>query len=214
MMTPKKTTINVLGRELAYFNQKSREWTHPYVYEDPTATLSSSGCGIFALCHAAQFLTGVEQAPEKWADFSMANGGRGDDGTDRPALLGALQTTGAAKELGFFYEFDGLRNDTDTLYDFLLNEQGVSLCNLRVGHIVALVAAREVDGVKQVLAIDSVAESASEKVRDHVAEIIPGTENTYPIRNKADMVVGTGTSFAAFWVTADTPKDFNLLHRL
>lgn len=165
------------------------------------------------LCHCAQWLTGDVQSPEKWADFSCGNGGRGDDGTDRPALLHALMATGEAARLGLRYEEDGLRNDLDTLYHFLLNEEGVAMCNLRVGHIVSLVAAREVNGVKQVLAIDSYSESASEKVRDHVMEVIPGSDITYAVKNAQGLAVGASVASAAFWVEASLPRDFNLLHR-
>jgi len=212
-MTGASKTISVLGRKIAFFNQRCKAWTHPYAYHN-SETLSSAGCGIFSLCHCAQWLTGQVQMPEKWADFSCANGGRGDDGTDRPALLHALMATGFNTTLGFRYDEDGLCNDQDTLYDFLLNKEGVAMCNLRVGHIVALVAAREVDGIKQVLAIDSYSESASEKVRDHVTEVIPGSEVVYPVRNAAGLEVGQGMAYAAFWVRADLPRDFNYLHRL
>lgn len=204
--------ITVYGRKLTFFNQRSKDWTHPYAYQN-TATLSSAGCGIFALCHCVQWLTGLVESPEKWADFSCAHGGRGDDGTDRPALLHALMATGENNRLGFRYEEDGLRNDLDTLYHFLLTEKGVSMCNLRVGHIVSLVAAREKDGLRQVLAIDSYSESASEKVRDQVIEVIPSSEITYAVRNQNGLVVGEGMSYAAFWVDASLPRDFNLLHR-
>lgn len=205
--------ILVNNRRLTFFNQRNKEWTHPYAYQN-TENLSSAGCGIFSLCHCAQWLTGHVQTPEKWADFSCANGGRGDDGTDRPALLHALMATGMNTLLGFRYEEDGLRNDVDTLYQFLLDSEGVSMCNLRVGHIVALVAAREKDGRKQVLAIDSYSESAAEKVRDHVIEVLPGSEVTYAVKNSAGLIVGESTAYAAFWVDADLPRDFNLLHRL
>lgn len=212
-MTGKSKSITVLGRNVTFFNQRCRDWTHPYAYHN-TETLSSAGCGIFGLCHCAEWLTGVVQDPEHWADFSCANGGRGDDGTDRPALLHALQVTGEAAKLGFRYEEDGLRNDLDTLYDHLANGRGVSLCNLRVGHIVALVAAREVDGKRQLLAIDSYSESASDKVKQRVTEVIPGSEIEYLVKNDAGLAVGTGMSYAAFWVDAQTPRDFNLLHRI
>lgn len=205
--------LKVLGRKLTFFNQRNRDWTHPYAYQN-TENLSSAGCGIFSLCHCAQWLTGQVQTPEKWADFSCANGGRGDDGTDRPALLHALMATGMNTLLGFRYEEDGLRNDLDTLYQFLLNEEGVCMCNLRVGHIVSLVAAREKDGKRQVLAIDSYSESASEKVKDHVIEVIPGSEITYAVKNQSGLVVGESTAFAAFWVDASLPRDFNFLHRI
>ena len=213
-MTGKRTTLTLLGREIAFFNQRSRDWTHLYQWENNGSTLSNAGCGIFSLCHCAQWLTGKEENPDFWADFSCRSGGRGDDGTDRPALLHALQETGEAARLGFRYEEDGLRNDLDTLYDFLAHERGVSMCNLRVGHIVTLVAAREQDGVRQLLAIDSYSESASEKVRDHVIEVIPGSEITYEVKNAAGLPVGENTAYAAFWVDASLPRDFNLLHRL
>ena len=213
-MTGKRTALTLLNREIAFFNQRSRDWTHLYQWDNNGSTLSNAGCGIFSLCHCAQWLTGREENPEFWADFSCANGGRDDDGTNRPVLLHALQVTGEAAKLGFRYEEDGLRNDLDTLYEFLLNGKGVSMCNLRVGHIVTLVAAREVDGRKQLLAIDSYSESASEKVRDAVIEVVPGSEVTYAVRNEAGLVVGENTAYAAFWVDASLPRDFNLLHRL
>lgn len=212
-ITGKSKTIPVLGRSLTFFNQRCRDWTHPYPYQD-AATLSSAGCGIFSLCHGIEWLTGEVQSPESWADFSVREGGRGDDGTDRPALLHAMQATGQAAKHSFRYEEDGLRNDLDTLWDFLLHERGVSLCNLRVGHIVCLVAARERDGHRELLAIDSYSESASEKVRDRVTEVLPGSEICYPVRNQQGLIVGEGMSYAAFWVDAATPRDFNLLHRL
>ena len=213
LLTGTTKGITVLERNLIFFNQRSRDWTHPYPCHNEE-NLSSAGCGIFSLCHCAQWLTGDVQMPERWADFSCANGGRGDDGTDRPALLHALMETGMAERLGFRYEEDGLRNDLDTLYDLLLREECVSMCNLRVGHIVALVAAREQDGRKQVLAIDSYSESASEKVRDKVTEVLPGSEIVYEVKNGSGITVGQGVSYAAFWVDASLPRDFNLLYRI
>ena len=213
LLTGTTKPITVLERNLIFFNQRSRDWTHPYPYHN-AENLSSAGCGIFSLCHCAQWLTGDVQMPERWADFSCANGGRGDDGTDRPALLHALMETGMAERLGFRYEEDGLRNDLDTLYDLLLHEECVSMCNLRVGHIVALVAAREQDGRKQVLAIDSYSESASEKVRDKVIEVLPGSDIVYEVKNGSGVSVGQGVSYAAFWVDASLPRDFNLLYRI
>lgn len=209
--TSKEIIVN--NRKVTYFNQRNKEWTHPYAYHN-TENLSSAGCGIFSLCHCAQWLTGHVQTPEKWADFSCANGGRGDDGTDRPALLHALMTTGMNSLLGFRYEEDGLLNDLDRLYHFLYNGEGVSMCNLRVGHIVALVAAREKNGIRQVLAIDSYSESAAEKVRDHVIEVIPGSEVSYAVKNASGLIVGESTAYAAFWVDVSLPRDFNLLHRI
>ena len=68
--------------------------------------------------------------------------------------------------------------------------------------------------LRELLAIDSYSESASEKVRDRVAEVLPGSEILYPVRNNAGLIVGEGMSYAAFWVDAATPRDFNLLHRV
>lgn len=214
-ITGKRKLIHVLDREMAFFNQRCRDWTHPYQWQpDDNANLSNSGCGIFSLCHCAQWLTGTEQDPEYWADFSCRNGGRGDDGTDRPGLLHGLMASGDAAKLGFRYEEDGLRNDLDTLYTFLKEERGVSMCNLRVGHIVSLVAAREVDGMKQLLAIDSYSESAAEKVRDHVIEVLPDSTVDYAVKNAAGLIVGHAQAYAAFWVDASLPRDFNLLHKV
>ena len=211
-LTGKTRTITVLGREMTFFNQRCRDWTHPYPYTPGDgANLSNSGCGVFGLCHCVQWLTGQVIDPEETADFSCAHGGRGDDGTDRPGLLHAVMAQGRSAAYGFTYHEDGLRNDQDALYDMLLNRQGVALCNLRVGHIVALVAAREVNGEKQVLAIDSYSESASEKVRDNVRELVPGTEITYAVKNESGLVTGVNTASAVFWVTASTPMDFNFL---
>ena len=212
-MTGKTKPISVLGRELTFFNQRCRAWTHPYAWQGE-GNLANAGCGIFALCHGAQWLTGAAQQPEKWADFSCQCGGRGDDGTDRPALLHGLQAAGEAARLGFRYEEDGLRNDLDALFDFLSREAGVALCNLRVGHIVCLVAARVQEGERQLLAIDSYSESAADKVRDSVRETVPGSEILWPVRNADGIQVGESTTYAAFWVRADQPRDFNLLHKI
>ena len=120
---------------------------------------------------------------------------------------------GFAAACGFRYEDDGLLNDHELLWRHMA-AGNAALCNLRVGHIVALLAAREKDGRRELLAMDSVAESASEKVRDRVREVVPGTEIRYPVRNRAGDVVGFAESYALFWVDADLPMDFTLLHRI
>mgnify|MGYP000333814223 CR=1 FL=1 len=209
-MTGKTRRFSLLGRELTFFNQRCQDWTHPYAWQGQ-GNLADSGCGIFGLCHGIQWLTGCTPSPEALADFSCAHDGRGDDGTDRPVLLSALQLSGEAARLGFRYDGDGLRNDLDTLFDFLLHEKGVALCNLRVGHIVCLVAARQQDGERQLLAIDSHSESADARVRDSVREVIPASEIAYSLRNASGLAVGTATGYAAFWVRANQPRDFNLL---
>lgn len=214
MITGKSCQLTVLGRDITFHNQRSFDWTHLYEYDHNGSTLKNAGCGIFGLCHCAQWLTGEEQDPIYWADVSVRVGGRGDDGTDRPALLHGLMESGDAQKLGFRYKEDGLCNNNEVLYRFLLEEKGVALCNLRVGHIVALVAAREVFGKKQVLAIDSVCESSDDRVRDHVVEVLPDTQVSWLVRNASGLPVGENQAYAAFWVDADLPRDFNYLHKL
>ena len=147
MESGKRIEMIYNGKAVTILNQRSRLWTHPYDYRTPQkATLSSAGCGVFSICHCGQWLTGKAFSPEELADFSMQNGGRGDDGTDRPALLSAMMQKGLAAQYGFSYQGDGLRNDLETLRVHLLEHRGVALCNLRVGHIVSLLDAREADG--------------------------------------------------------------------
>ncbi len=210
-VTGKTISVTYLGKVLHLCNQRSREWTHPYSYQGSDHTLSRAGCGIFSLSHAVEWMTGTCIMIEDVADFSCANGGRGDDGTDRPALLAALQGAGLAKEFGFRYDGDGLRNDTDTLYTHLLHG-GTALCNLRVGHIVALLGARTVDGERQVLAADPYSESADSRVRDNVRECIPGSEIVSVINNAGGLYCGRSEQYALYWATLATVRDFNLLH--
>lgn len=214
LQTGKSMPITYDGKTILYHNQASKEWTHPYKYLEGSETLSSAGCGIFALCHAVEWISGVRLSPEEMADFSMAEGGRGDDGTDRPALLHALQETGKAREMGFEYREDGLRNDLDVLFNHLYVNKGVAFCNLRVGHIVALLGARIVDGQKQLLAVDSVAESTRDTIRNHVFEVIKTSETHRVYLNDKGLYTGESKQYAMFWVDAALPKDFNLLHRI
>ena len=202
------------GRALRLLNQRSKEWSYPYDHiTAPGDTLASSGCGLFSLCHAVEWMHGLRLSPERLSDFAREKGGRGDDGTDRPALLAALMAHGEAARMGFSYARDGLRNDLDTLWEHISQGKGVSLCNLRAGHIVALVDSRTVGEEKQLLAIDCYCESGSEKVRDHVREIVPQSEIIADTVNKDGLVVGQAVQYAMFWVPASLPKDFNLLHK-
>ena len=208
--TEKTCLLNCLGRTLRFCNQKSREWTHPYEYENNGANLSSSGCGIFALTHAVEWMHGTRLNPDEVADVSVSVGGRGDDGTDRPVMLDGMMKNGFAAKCGFRYEGEGLINDHERLWQHM-KAGNAALCNLRVGHIVALLDWREENGKRQLLAMDSVAESAGEKVRNSVYGVVDGSLISYPIRNSAGLVVGSGESYALFWVDAELPKDFNLL---
>ena len=215
MMTGKKHFVTYQGRDLTLFNQSNHTWTHDYGYIDRSATtLSHAGCGIFSVCHCGQWLTGREFDPEMLADFSMDHGGRGDDGTDRPALLAAMQQMGLANEFGFEYHGDGLRNDLDTLREHLLNHKGVALGNLRVGHIVSLVDARSVGNEVQALVIDSSQDCIHDRVMDHVREVIEGSAVCNPIKNKNGMIVGKKEYYTMYWVNTDTVRDFNLLHAI
>ena len=212
-ITGKTIEFDYAGRHLKLCNQRCRDWTHPYGYLDNDNTLSHAGCGIFSIVNASQWLTGVFHDPDELAQFSLDHGGRGDDGTDRPVLLQAMQDMGLAREFGFSYCGDGLRNDLPVLFEHLMNGNA-ALCNLRVGHIVALVGAREQDGVRQVLAADPYSESMDSRVIERVCEVIPGSEIVSPAVNDRGLTVGWQKSYALFWAELDTVRDFNLLHRL
>lgn len=215
MITGKKAYLQYQGKDITLLNQRSRLWTHYYDYVEPMKeTLSNAGCGIFSVCYCGQWLTDKEFSPDALAEFSMENGGRGDDGTDRPALLAAMQEKGLAKEFGFYYNGDGLRNDLDTLKTHLLEHRGTALCNLRVGHIVALVDARKVGDEVQVLALDPYSESADDRISRHVREVIEDSAIYCALKNENDLVVGERKQYAMFWISIETVRDFNLLHAI
>ena len=215
MITGKKICVTYHGRDLTVFNQNSRLWTHDYGYIDRSAsTLCNAGCGIFSACHCGQWLTGREFDPDMLADFSMDHGGRGDDGTDRPVLLAAMQEKGLAKEFGFEYHGDGLRNDLDTLRTHLLEHKGVVMCNLRVGHIVSLVDARKVGDEVQALVIDSARDCIHDRVMNHVREVIEDSAIWTTIKNEDGLVVGEKKHHAMYWVNTEIIRDFNLLHAI
>ena len=211
--TGKYIPVDYQGVHYELCNQRCREWTHPYAYQNNGSTLTNAGCGIFAIANAAWYLGGERVIPEALADFSCQYGGRGDDGTDRPALLSAMQERGLAQRHGFSYRFDGLRNDLDTLRAHLLSG-GAALCNLRVGHIVALVGGRVMNGEAQALAADPFSESADDRVKDAVRECVPGSEVVSAVKNEAGVICGWQVTYAMFWVSLSTVRDFNLLHRL
>lgn len=212
--TGKCISVSYQGRTYTLFNQRSREWTYPYEYQGNGSKLCNAGCGVFSTLHAAQYLgEKCVLTPEELADFSCKTGGRGDDGTDRPALLSALEQAGIARKMGFFYAGDGLRNDLDALHDALLRGNG-ALCNLRPGHIVALIGGRIVDGERQVLAADPYSESADERLRSVVRQCVAGSEIVSPVLAADGVVCGYLESYALYWTALKTVRDFNLLHRL
>ena len=211
--TGKTIALEYQGRVLKLCNQRCRARTHDYSYQGNGSTLSVAGCGIFSIVNASCCLTGVFQEPDELAQFSLDHGGRGDDGTDRPALLQAMMDTGLAREYGFSYRGDDLRNDLETLYAHL-KAGNAALCNLRAGHIVALLDARERDGIRQVLAADPYSESTDSRVADHVREVVPDSKIISAIENKNGLTVGWQCSHALFWADLDIVRDFNLLYRL
>lgn len=212
--TGKYISVSYQGVSYTLFNQRSREWTHPYEYQGNGSKLCNAGCGIFSTLHAAQYLGGAcVLTPEELADFSCKTGGRGDDGTDRPALLSAMEQAGLARQMGFSYHGDGLRNNLEALHDALMQGDG-ALCNLRPGHIVALIGARMMDGEKQVLAADPYSESADERLRGVIRECISGSEIVSRISTPDGIVCGALQSYALYWAALKTVRDFNLLHRL
>lgn len=203
------------GKPVTVFNQRCRLWSHAYDYRTPQmATLSSAGCGVFSVCHCGQWLTDREFDPDALADFSMANGGRGDDGTDRPALLAAMMQKGWAEQFGFRYEMDGLRNDVDTLWAHLAEKKGIALCNLRVGHIVSLVDCRVGNGERQALVIDSYSETLDSRIMPIVREIVPDSAIVSEEKNENGVTVGFHRQYALYWAAMNTIRDFNLLHAL
>ena len=212
--TGKTFSVALPDRTLTLCNQDHPDWTEPYAYQVNGATLRTSGCGIFSIVHASQWMTGAFRDPAELVAFAMACGGRGDDGTDRPVLLRAMMQRGLAAAYGFSYGGEDLRNDLDALYAHLSAGRGCALCNLRPGHIVALCAARRADGIFQVLAMDSAVESALPAVRDAVCEVLPESRVVKPVYNKNGLLCGEESACAMYWARLDTVRDFNLLHAL
>lgn len=213
-MTGKKCVIELLGRRIVFYNQNSTEWAKPYECAGDGGTLHRNGCGIFSLCHCAQWLTDREASPEYWAEAALRMGAVDGYGTVRPVLLRGLTQSGEAARLGFRYEDEGLLNDTDALFAFLKNQRGVAMGNVRPGHIVALVAARERDNGKQILVIDSMAESCAPAVRQKIADVVPGTEISASVLNGSGIKPDEVTAYGAYWVSAASVKKYSLLHKV
>jgi len=217
MYSGKERAFDYNGKSLRLLNQSCPEWTHPYVYTagpgDPGDNLYNSGCGIFATAHLIDWMTGEKIDVEELADFSCAHGGRGDDGTDRPELLSAMQEAGRLTTFGLRYDFDGLLNDHEALWQTMV-AGGCALCDLRVGHIVALADFREKDGERQLLVIDSSRDSMNPNVRPQIREIVHGSRAVAEYVNESGVRTGMDEHYAMFWVPLDLPFDFNLLHKI
>lgn len=213
MLTEKCKTIQLLDRSITYYNQNSAEWSHPYDGNGKNTPMRVRGCGIFSLCHCAQWLTGQVPSPEHWADFAVSIGAVDEWGTIRPVLLQGLMESGEAVKLGFCYKNEGSLEDPDLLASFLLAENGVAIGSIRSGHIVAMVAAREKDGNKQILVIDSAAESCEVFVRQKITEVISEAQVRAVIRNQRGVMLGEMTGYGAYWVDAATVRSFNLMYK-
>ena len=215
--TGKEIYLEYKGKNLRLLNQSCPEWTHPYPYfgepDESDATLHSAGCGIFAVMHLIDWVTGEKAEPCELADFSFRHGGRGDDGTDRPALLKAMQEDGRITKIGLHYDFDGLLNDYEALWQNML-DGGCALCNLRVGHIVAIVDHREVDGERQLLVIDSARDSVHPQVRAQVRGVVEGSQMYSRYINDNGVCSGEVMTYSMFWVPVAQTSDFNLLHKI
>lgn len=215
--TGKTKMFEYQGRNMRLLNQSCPEWTYPYPYpDDPVEALDNlhtAGCGIFSVSHLIDWITGEKNDVEELAEFSVQTGGRGDDGTDRPALLAAMQKAGRLEKIGLKYNGDGLVNDHEALWQ-LLENGGYALTNLRVGHIVAIIGHRMQNNERQVLIIDSSRDSMHVQVRRDVREVVPGSEIYAEYVNSNGVRCGDGQHYAMYWVPLTKCSDFNLLHKI
>lgn len=215
--TGKWQMIEYEGKTLRLCNQSCPEWTHMYNYpsipREAEDDLHLAGCGIFSVIHLIDWLTGEKASPDELADFSMATGGRGDDGTDRPVLLKAMEEAGRLKKIGVHYAGDGLLNDHEALWANL-KAGGVALTNLRDGHIVAVVDCREVNAERQILIMDSARDSMHPQVRGNICEVIPQSKVCARYINRRGVETQEGYHYGMFWVTLEQAEDFNLLRKL
>jgi len=211
-ITGKTTEFSYEGRSILFYNQQSLDWTHPYEWEGNGSDLHKAGCGIFSMAAVIQYLCGKRIDIEEFADFSVKCGGRGDDGTDRPQLLAGMVDAGLDEEYGFSYTPAGLENNQTLLWNTLAAGGG-AMCNLRVGHIVALVGCRKIRGERQVLVIDCDAESSDRRVRESVREVIPESMVINYTCNERGVEVGVNASYGMYWVPLEITRDFNLIGR-
>ncbi len=216
-LTGKYKMFEYKGRNMRLLNQSCPEWTYPYSYpyipEEADMNLHDAGCGIFSMCHLIDWITGEKNDVEELAEFSMQTGGRGDDGTDRPVLLAAMQKDGRLTKIGLRYDGDGLVNDHEALWQ-LLENGGYAMTNLRKGHIVAILDHRVQDGERQVLIIDSSRDSMHYNVRVDIREVVIGSEIYAEYVNRRGVRCGEGQYYAMYWVPITKCSDFNLLHKI
>ncbi len=147
------------------------------------------------------------------ANFAVKVGARDDTGTDRPTLLQQMMHHNLSTQYGFTYHNEGLLNDLPTLQTHL--EQGhFALCNVRRGHIVALVGIKTEHEIPQVLVIDANSESDDERVVNNVTQAIEGTEICVHSFNKHNVLVSSQTHYALYYVPLSVVMDYNLLYKV
>ncbi|MDO4547031.1 MAG: hypothetical protein Q4D04_02935 [Clostridia bacterium] len=211
-LTGKRYSARVLGRDVILFNQHSSEWDFVYNHPvDPFDTLKTAGCGIFSICHAVEWMTGKIIDPIELARFSMLNGARMYDGTNRPKLLMAMQRSGLAERYGFSYRGTGPQNGEDELFGHI-SQGGAALCNLRVGHIVAVVAARNMNSGRELLIIDSHPTTRSNAQYEAIKQAEGDAFIVYETINGSGAVTGVSAQASAFWVSASAPFNYDLMH--
>lgn len=188
-------------------------YNYPGIPREEDDDLHRAGCGIFSMIHLIDWISGRKDDPDELAQFSMDNGGRGDDGTDRPMLLKAMQEAGRLEKLGLRYDGDGLLNDHEALWANL-EAGGAALTNLHVGHIVAIVDHRMQDGERQILIMDSARDSMHPAVRNNIREIVPQARVCARYQNDHGVVTQEGYHYGMFWLPITQAQDFNLLHKI
>lgn len=213
-ISDKTVHFNLCGMPFSFCNQSSEKWVYPYAYDNNGEDLCDAGCGIFSIVHAVECMQGFFCPPEIIARFSVLHGGRGDDGTDRPTLLRAMEKEGLAAKLGFCYHGEDLRNDKEALFDHLMEGNGTALCNLRKGHIVTLIGARETEKGQEVLVIDSSSETDNPAIRNMITQVLPESKILKEKRNADHLLCSMAMTYAVYWAKLETVRDFNLLHIL
>ena len=78
-VTGKSIAVTYRGTNYTLYNQRCREWTHPYAWQGK-GTLTDSGCGVFSIANAVCFLGGERVKPEELPE----EGSEAETATDFP----------------------------------------------------------------------------------------------------------------------------------
>ena len=78
----------------------------------------------------------------------------------------------------------------------------------------AFLAAREAEGTRQILVIDSFSESGDPRVKPRVTSLVSGTCTTFDLPAPEGGSTLRREGHAAYWVKADCARDYTLLHRI